>query len=168
LLYTVPGVPRFGTIKTGEPHGSSPGNILANQIRTLVPPVSQRSNFSAEGTYSIAVSNFRPVLRSDILRGNNPSQLSPDDNLPHQRISLACTTCIAQAFCSREIFYHIFVYLASVFCRKLRFFFFIFSVLSIAAFSVQDAQSQRFLPVENSPASPLQHQYGREGRGLYL
>ena len=44
-------------IKTGEPHGSSPGNILANQIRTLVPPVSQRSNFSAEGTYSIAVSN---------------------------------------------------------------------------------------------------------------
>ena len=57
MLYTVPGVPRFGTIKTGEPHGSSPGNILANQIRTLVPPVSQRSNFSAEGTYSIAVSN---------------------------------------------------------------------------------------------------------------
>ena len=54
------------------------------------------------------------------------------------------------------------------FCRKLRFFFFIFSVLSIAAFSVQDAQSQRFLPVENSPASPLQHQYGRKRRGLYL
>ena len=42
--------------------------------------------------------------------------------------------------------------MASVFCRKLRFFFFIFSVLSTAAFSVQDAQSQRFLPVENSPA----------------
>ena len=41
LLYTVPGVPRFGTIKTGEPPGSSPGDILANQIRTLVPPVSQ-------------------------------------------------------------------------------------------------------------------------------
>ena len=55
MLYTVPGVPRFGTRKTGEPLGSSPGNILANQIRTLVPAVSQIS--SAEGTYSIAVSN---------------------------------------------------------------------------------------------------------------
>lgn len=41
MLYTVPGVPRFGTRKTGEPLGSSPGDILANQIRTLVPPVSQ-------------------------------------------------------------------------------------------------------------------------------
>ena len=96
------------------------------------------------------------------------SQLSPDDNLPHQRISLACTTCIAQAFCSREIFYHIFVYLASVFCRKLRFFFFIFSVLSMAAFSVQDAQSQRFLPVENSPAPPCSISMGGKGRGYTL
>ena len=100
-----------------------------------------------------------------MLRGNNPSQLSPDDNLPHQRISLACTTCIAQAFCSREIFYHIFVYLASVFCRKLRFFFFIFSVLSTAAFSVQDAQSQRFLPVENSPAPRCSISMGGKGGG---
>ena len=45
----------------------------------------------------------------------------PDDNLPHLRISLACTTCIAQALCSREIFYHIFVHLASVFSKKRRF-----------------------------------------------
>ena len=56
-------------------------------------------------------------------------------------------------------------YLASVFCRKLRFFFFIFSVLSMAAFSVQDAQSQRFLPVENSPASPCSISMGGKGRG---
>ena len=51
------------------------------------------------------------------------------------------------------------------FCRKLRFFFFIFSVLSMAAFSVQDAQSQRFLPVENSPASLCSISMGRKGRG---
>jgi hypothetical protein len=89
----------------------------------------------------------------------------PDDNLPHQRISLACTTCIAQALCSREIFYHIFVHLASVFCKKLRFFFFIFSVLPMAAFSVQDAQSQRFLPVENSPAPLCNISMGGKGRG---
>ena len=53
--------------------------------------------------------------------------------------------------------------MASVFCRKLRFFFFIFSVLSIAVFSVQDAQSQRFLPVENSPASLCSISMGRKG-----
>ena len=51
------------------------------------------------------------------------------------------------------------------FCRKLRFFFFIFSVLSIAAFSVQDAQSQRFLPVENSPAPLCSISMGGKGRG---
>ena len=118
MLYTVPGVPRFGTRKTGEPPGSSPGKILANQIRTLVPPVSQVA-LPRERIPSLSVI-FRPVLRSDILRGNNPSQLSPDDNLPHLRISPACTTCIAQAFCSREIFYHIFVHLASVFSRFFR------------------------------------------------
>jgi hypothetical protein len=55
--------------------------------------------------------------------------------------------------------------LASVFCRKLRFFFFIFSVLSTAAFSVQDAQSQRFLPVENSPAPLCSISMGGKGRG---
>ena len=38
------------------------------------------------------------------------------------------------------------------FAENYDFSFFIFSVLSIAAFSVQDAQSRRFLPVENSPA----------------
>ena len=37
------------------------------------------------------------------------------------------------------------------FAENYDFSFFIFSVLSMAAFSVQDAQSQRFLPVENSP-----------------
>ena len=50
----------------------------------------------------------------------------PDDNLPHLRISLACTTCIAQALCSREIFYHICVHLASVFSKK-SYFSFLFS-----------------------------------------
>ena len=43
--------------------------------------------------------------------------------------------------------------------------FFIFSVLPMAAFSVQDAQSQRFLPVENSPASPCSISMGGKGRG---
>jgi len=124
LLYTVPGVPRFGTRKTGEPLGSSPGDILANQIRTLVPPVSQVAP-PRERIPSLSVI-FRPVLRSDILRGNNPSRLLPDDNLPHLRISLACTTCIAQALCSREIFYHICVHLASVFSKK-SYFSFLFS-----------------------------------------
>jgi hypothetical protein len=76
----------------------------------------------------------------------------PDDNLPHLRISLACTTCIAQALCSRELFYHTFVHLASVFQKKERIFFFIFSVLSKVTFSVQDAQSISILRVENSPA----------------
>ena len=51
------------------------------------------------------------------------------------------------------------------FCRKLRFFFFIFSVLSTAAFSVQDAQSQRFLPVENSPAPLCSISMGGKGGG---
>jgi hypothetical protein len=37
------------------------------------------------------------------------------------------------------------------FAENYDFSFFIFSVLSMAAFSVQDAQSRRFLPVENSP-----------------
>ena len=53
----------------------------------------------------------------------------------------------------------------SVFCRKLRFFFFIFSVLSMAVFSVQDAQSQRFLPVENSPAPPCSISMGGKSGG---
>lgn len=122
MLYTVPGVPRFGTRKTGEPLGSSPGDILANQIRTLVPPVSQVAP-PRERIPSLSVI-FRPVLRSDILRGNNPSRLLPDDNLPHLRISLACTTCIAQALCSRETFYHICVHLASVFSKNRIFLFY--------------------------------------------
>ena len=55
--------------------------------------------------------------------------------------------------------------MASVFCRKLRFFFFIFSVLSMAAFSVQDAQSRRFLPVENSPVPLCSISMGGKGGG---
>ena len=35
----------------------------------------------------------------------------------------------------------------------------------MAAFSVQDAQSQRFLPVENSPAPLCSISMGRKGRG---
>jgi len=42
--------------------------------------------------------------------------------------------------------------LARVFAKKERIFFFIFSVLSTGAFSVQDAQSAAFFGVENSPA----------------
>jgi len=44
--------------------------------------------------------------------------------------------------------------LASVFWKKERIFFFIFSVLWNCVFSVQDAQSHPILRVENSP-SPL-------------
>ena len=56
----------------------------------------------------------------------------PDDNLPHLRISLACTTCIAQALCSREIFYHICVHLESVFSKK-SYFSFLFSLHGLLA-----------------------------------
>ncbi len=38
----------------------------------------------------------------------------------------------------------------------------------MAAFSVQDAQSQRFFAGGKLPCFPLQHQYGQEERGLYL
>ena len=92
----------------------------------------------------------------------------PDDNLPHLRISLACTTCIAQAFCSREIFYHIFVYLASVFCRKLRFFFFIFLCFVNSRIFCARCTISALFAGGNLPRVPLQHQYGRERQGLYL
>ena len=51
------------------------------------------------------------------------------------------------------------------FAENYDFSFFIFSVLSMAAFSVQDAQSQRFLPVENSPAPLCSISMGGKGGG---
>ena len=38
----------------------------------------------------------------------------------------------------------------------------------MAVFSVQDAQSALFLPVENFPRSRLQYQYGPPAQALYL
>ena len=133
MLYTVPGVPRFGTRKTGEPLGSSPGNILANQIRTLVPPVSQVA-LPRERIPSLSV-----ILSPGSMIGHtprkNPTRLSPDGNLPHPRISMACTTCIiAQALCSREVFYHICVDYARVFREKDKFSFLFFPFCQNAGF----------------------------------
>ena len=51
------------------------------------------------------------------------------------------------------------------FAENYDFSFFIFSVLSIAAFSVQDAQSRRFLPVENSPVPLCSISMGGKGGG---
>ena len=51
------------------------------------------------------------------------------------------------------------------FAENYDFSFFIFSVLSTAVFSVQDAQSRRFLPVENSPALLCSISMGGKGGG---
>ena len=51
------------------------------------------------------------------------------------------------------------------FAENYDFSFLFFSVLSTAAFSVQDAQSQRFLPVENSPAPRCSISMGGKGGG---
>ena len=65
----------------------------------------------------------------------NPTRLSPDGNLPHPRISMACTTCIiAQALCSREVFYHICVDYARVFREKDKFSFLFFPFCQNAGF----------------------------------
>ena len=123
--------------------GWSQQNIFLPEALTLELAAECRKR-SAEGELTPAAvgRGLNQEVREGI-RGDHIQWLEPGE-------ALACTTCIAQAFCSREIFYHIFVYLASVFCRKLRFFFFIFSVLWNCVFSVQDAQSHPILRVENS------------------
>ena len=73
MLYTVPGVPRLGTRKTGEPLGSSPGNIYSKSNPNIGSAVSQESNFPAgERIPSLSVI-FSPGSKIGHTPRKNPS-----------------------------------------------------------------------------------------------
>ncbi len=115
-LHTVPGVSRLRIRKAGKPPRSFPGKKSSKDKRTLVLfahgagtyPFTVSNSFArfVDRTYSAEITRIGWAVRQP----------------PASTHIVACTTCIAQALCSRQIFYHIPAYFASPFLKKIKLF----------------------------------------------